>query len=629
MDREGGGSDASERPAAKKARAEVNPDLPLDASSIPSVQALIRRNNAETRPRKRLRLMEFLNATLFALGREAVTNRARVEDALALFDEFVGKYGATPRSTTMAAVFYTWLDGGMEGEALQLLHRLLRARDRVPSAVFQSCFDEKVTTVTLRIATSAAAVEADPLTTKTGVSRKDLIEVLLSCAPQESLRRRVFSPLLVYGRQEKDWSFTARMLAMALERDIELWDEDYHDALCTIEASRAGDASSEAMDRLETVLGMMSEHHPVVGAENAAIVQRIAGGSMGCSVSATGECSRCKQTLSSFDLTESDRIELLRDIEEKLILPRIEGVSRYEPTKKVTEETRTARLAEYEAFKRDLADMTYDTVIDGANVGYYGLNSWYAEAKREELMAKHPEHNTLLTASGEEAQQGTGRAATSMSASLLATIPSHPPFPVDVAPKFALIDSIRQEAAKEGRRPLIILHSRHTSSGTPENMSLLASWRKQRSFLASPAFLNDDYCWLYAAVVRPSTFVVSNDQMRDHHFLMLSPRFFVRWRQRHRITYRVLHSPDTRVSVPRIHMPRCYSVWVQRAVVHGVRHWHIPYRACIPILDQATNRTTKTSADVELSKDGDDDCSDWVCTSPVAGIAARERERVE
>jgi len=32
-------------------------------------------------------------------------------------------------------------------------------------------------------------------------------------------------------------------------------------------------------------------------------------------------------------------------------------------------------------------------------------------------------------------------------------------------------------------------------------------------------------------------FVVSNDQMRDHHFHMLAPQNFLKWRERHQVTF--------------------------------------------------------------------------------------------
>eukprot|EP01047_Picozoa_sp_COSAG01_P002952 COSAG01_NODE_83_length_27807_cov_20.014581_13_plen_50_part_00 len=43
--------------------------------------------------------------------------------------------------------------------------------------------------------------------------------------------------------------------------------------------------------------------------------------------------------------------------------------------------------------------------------------------------------------------------------------------------------------------------------------------------------MNDDWFWLYAGVVatitNPNSIIVSNDQMRDHHFNMLSMKYVV------------------------------------------------------------------------------------------------------
>ena len=48
----------------------------------------------------------------------------------------------------------------------------------------------------------------------------------------------------------------------------------------------------------------------------------------------------------------------------------------------------------------------------------------------------------------------------------------------------------------------------------------------------TPAGSNDDWYWLYAAVwLGRSVKVVTNDEMRDHHFGMLRPRSFQVTRQ--------------------------------------------------------------------------------------------------
>ena len=43
--------------------------------------------------------------------------------------------------------------------------------------------------------------------------------------------------------------------------------------------------------------------------------------------------------------------------------------------------------------------------------------------------------------------------------------------------------------------------------------------------------------WMYAAVkAGPQGLLISNDQMRDHLFQLLAPRFFQKWKQRHQVS---------------------------------------------------------------------------------------------
>jgi proteinaceous RNase P len=53
--------------------------------------------------------------------------------------------------------------------------------------------------------------------------------------------------------------------------------------------------------------------------------------------------------------------------------------------------------------------------------------------------------------------------------------------------------------------------------------AIVAAWNKEGILYQSPAGCNDDWFWLYAAVAMKCK-VVTNDEMRDHHFQMLSPR---------------------------------------------------------------------------------------------------------
>lgn len=61
---------------------------------------------------------------------------------------------------------------------------------------------------------------------------------------------------------------------------------------------------------------------------------------------------------------------------------------------------------------------------------------------------------------------------------------------------------------------------------------------------------NDDWYWLHAAVYTGGkVLVLTNDEMRDHHFSMLSHRSFQRWKERHQVCSRSV-LPYLRSSIP-------------------------------------------------------------------------------
>lgn len=116
----------------------------------------------------------------------------------------------------------------------------------------------------------------------------------------------------------------------------------------------------------------------------------------------------------------------------------------------------------------------YDTIVDGANVGYCKQN-----------------------------YQGA---------------PAH----VD----YQQIDQLLVHLESTGHRPLLVLHCRHIArSMVPDEECerLVARWQQQEMLYAAPRGFNDDWFWLYASV-RYRCKVVTNDEMRDHHFKLFHPR---------------------------------------------------------------------------------------------------------
>lgn len=128
----------------------------------------------------------------------------------------------------------------------------------------------------------------------------------------------------------------------------------------------------------------------------------------------------------------------------------------------------------------------YDVIIDGANIGFYKQN--YIGAP------KHVDYHQ--------------------------------------------IDWMIRHLQRAGYKPLVMLHCRHlVPKAVPqEYLPLVQSWRDQNIIYETPAKCNDDWFWLYLAV-KLQCKVVTNDEMRDHHFQMLSPRSFARWKERHQIRF--------------------------------------------------------------------------------------------
>ena len=107
----------------------------------------------------------------------------------------------------------------------------------------------------------------------------------------------------------------------------------------------------------------------------------------------------------------------------------------------------------------------------------------------------------------------------------------------------------RLQSAHPELRPLVLLHVNRTKAPpahTPAALALLERLRADNCFYATPHGSNDDWYWMYAAVTAGSRgLLVSNDEMRDHLFHMLTPRFFGKWKQRHQLRYQFQRTPGS------------------------------------------------------------------------------------
>jgi mitochondrial ribonuclease P protein 3 len=85
---------------------------------------------------------------------------------------------------------------------------------------------------------------------------------------------------------------------------------------------------------------------------------------------------------------------------------------------------------------------------------------------------------------------------------------------------------------------LLVMHSRHFSNKMlPQRYkALYESWIEEGILYQTPYGMNDDWFWMHAAL-KYNLLVVTNDEMRDHHFQMLAPRSFLRWKERQQVHF--------------------------------------------------------------------------------------------
>ena len=84
---------------------------------------------------------------------------------------------------------------------------------------------------------------------------------------------------------------------------------------------------------------------------------------------------------------------------------------------------------------------------------------------------------------------------------------------------------------KKGKKVVLVLHTRHIyNDDIPvEAKNLISGWKSDGVLRQAPPGHNDDWHWLYLTMCRPgATMLVTNDEMRDHHFQMLAQRSFLR-----------------------------------------------------------------------------------------------------
>jgi len=102
------------------------------------------------------------------------------------------------------------------------------------------------------------------------------------------------------------------------------------------------------------------------------------------------------------------------------------------------------------------------------------------------------------------------------------------------------IDWVIRHFQEQGKTVLLVMHARHFAPNLMPRWAARIVQRWDRILYRAPPGMNDDWFWLHAALWgfdKSQTLVLTNDEMRDHHFQMLAPRSFLRWKERHQIHF--------------------------------------------------------------------------------------------
>lgn len=176
----------------------------------------------------------------------------------------------------------------------------------------------------------------------------------------------------------------------------------------------------------------------------------------------------------------------------------------------------------FQRFVEVVEESPADIYIDGANVGYYGTN-WV-----------NPEQNVRGVFSWLQVK--------------------------------AMFHAVKE--AYPDKRVLVVMHVWRCKSSecldSPEAVEFVQHLRATRQLWMTPGGSNDDWYWLYGTVASGKRgILISNDQMRDHIFELLRPRFFLKWRHHHQYKYHIQGNHDGKMVVNVIEPPK-FTTCVQQ-----------------------------------------------------------------
>jgi hypothetical protein len=314
----------------------------------------------------------------------------------------------------------------------------------------------------------------------------DKIKENLSFMMQNDIKvkRRTIAPILELCKSTNDLSLCLSMYGVSKSRNLLLLEEDYMNILSTIHAKSKKDYFNIMM-----LIDDMTRSYYTIGQECQIVLDTIFPKNTPIIINSEGVIDSGKvvlpiKKLNSFKFTSKD-ITIFSDQMEH-------HVANIHPKKKKL-------LLE---FKKFLKKIKYDTVIDGANVGFFkqGVNS-----------------GKVLN--------------------------------------FNQIRMFVDKAVSLGRKVLLVLHERHIRKIKQKDTEILDYIKTKTKCFFSPQGMDDDMYWLYASITNPNANIITNDEMRNHIVNISVGEMFTEWKRYKVIKYNILNG-EVMLKIPPKYMTK-------------------------------------------------------------------------
>ena len=302
------------------------------------------------------------------------------------------------------------------------------------------------------------------------------------------IKRRTLAPILEMCQTVSDLTFCLSIYNISKIRDLELLDEDYMNILKVM-------GEKKDIFNTITVIDDMTRVHYIINQQCKLVLDTIFIKNIDISVNSEGniesEIDIPIRKIPEFSFTTKDITVFSDKIETH--------VGNIHPKKKTV-------LLSYKKFlNKNIKN--YDTVIDGANVGFFkqGVNS-----------------GKVLN--------------------------------------FQQISLFVDKAVSLGRNVLLILHERHIRSISKKDSEILSYIKSKVIHFFSPQGMDDDMYWLYASIYNPKAKIITNDEMRNHIVNISVGDMFTEWKKYRVIKYNIIKDEVM------LHMPSKYMI---RPVMKG------------------------------------------------------------